>query len=134
MVIGESSSSSLSYCLWIMVYGVGSNWSSMGYAAWCLWFIFELARFLRWASEHWFMEGCPTLCPMVYLARTELKMFRRERSISEFKSLVLHTLLEWSSSFNLFPCSNFLEMLDICNLCVWCIVFHVHPQCTWTFD
>ena len=52
----------------------------------------------------------------------------KERSISEFKSLLLHTLLEWSSSFNLFPCSNFLEMLDLCNLCVWCTVFHVPPS------
>ena len=51
----------------------------------------------------------------------------KELSISEFKSLLLHTLLEWSYSFNLFPCSNFLEMLDLCNLCVWCIVFHIPP-------
>ena len=42
---------------------------------------FELARFLWWASENWFMEGCPTLCPMVYLARTELKMFWREGTV-----------------------------------------------------
>ena len=76
------------------------------------------------------------LCPMVYLARTELKMFWREGTvyISEFKLLLLHTLLEWSSFINLFPCSNFLEMLDLCNLCVWCTVIHVHPRCTWTFD
>ena len=55
----------------------------------------------------------------------------KDRSISEIKSLLLHTLLEWSSSFNLFPCSNLLEMLDLCNFCVWCTVFHVHPRCTW---
>ena len=41
----------------------------------------------------------------------------KERSTLDLKSLLLHTLLEWSSSFNLFP-SNFLEMLDLCNLCV----------------
>ena len=41
-----------------------------------------------------------------------------ERSTSDLKSLLLHTLLVWISSFNLFPCSNFLEMLDLCNLCV----------------
>ena len=51
----------------------------------------------------------------------------KERSTSDLKSFLLHTLLEWSSSFNLFPCSIFLEMLDLCNLCVWCTVFHVHP-------
>ena len=42
----------------------------------------------------------------------------KERSISELKSLLLHTFLEWSSSFNLYTCSNFLEMLDLCNFCV----------------
>ena len=42
----------------------------------------------------------------------------KEWSTSDLKSLLLHTLLGWSSSFNLFPCSNFLEMLDLCNLCV----------------
>ena len=42
----------------------------------------------------------------------------KEWSTSDLKSLLLHTLLEWSPSFNLFPCSNFLEMLDLCNLCV----------------
>ena len=42
----------------------------------------------------------------------------KERSTSDFKSLLPHTLLEWSSSFNLFPCSNFLDMLNLCNLCV----------------
>jgi len=42
----------------------------------------------------------------------------KERSTSDLKSLLLHSLLEWSASFNLFPCSNFLEMLDLCNLCV----------------
>ena len=50
------------------------------------------------------------------------------------KSLLFHTLLEWSSSFNLFPCYNFLEMLDLCILSVWCTVFHVHPWCTWFFS
>ena len=55
----------------------------------------------------------------------------KERSTSDLKSLLLHSLLEWSASFNLFPCSNFLEMLDLCNLCVCCTVFHVHPRCTW---
>ena len=54
----------------------------------------------------------------------------KERSISEIKSLLLHTLLDWSSVFNLFPCSNFLEMLDLCNLRVWCTATHVHPWCT----
>ena len=42
----------------------------------------------------------------------------KEWSTSDLKSLLLHTLLEWSPSFNLFPCSNFLKMLDLCNLCV----------------
>ena len=42
----------------------------------------------------------------------------KEQSISELKSLFFHILLEWSSSFNLFPCSNFLEMLDHCYLSV----------------
>ena len=41
----------------------------------------------------------------------------KEQSILDLKSLLFHTLLEWSSSFNLFP-SNFLEMLDFCNLSV----------------
>ena len=40
----------------------------------------------------------------------------KEQSIPEIKSLLLHTLLDWSSVFKLFPCSNFLEMLDLCNL------------------
>ena len=71
---------------------------------WCIW--------LEWNSR-WF-EG-------------------KERSISDFKSLLFHTLLEWRSSFNLFPCSNFLEMLDHCNLGVWCTVIHVHTQCNWIF-
>ena len=39
-----------------------------------------------------------------------------EQSILELKSLLFHTLLEWNSSFNLFPSSKFLEMLDHCNL------------------
>ena len=55
----------------------------------------------------------------------------KERSISDLKSLLFYTLLEWSSFFNLFPCSNIFEMLDLCNLSVWCTVFHVHPRCTW---
>ena len=33
----------------------------------------------------------------------------KEQTISEFKSLLLHTLLERSSSFHLFPCSNFFR-------------------------
>ena len=41
----------------------------------------------------------------------------KEQSILDLKSLLFHTLLEWSSSFNIFP-SNFLEMLDFCNLSV----------------
>ena len=61
--------------------------------------------------------GLYTLCLMVYLARRNSRCFEgKERSISDFKSLLFHTLLEWRSSFNLFPCSNFLEMLDHCNL------------------
>ena len=42
----------------------------------------------------------------------------KERSISDLKSLLFYTLLEWSSFFNLFPCSNIFEMLDLCNLSV----------------
>ena len=42
----------------------------------------------------------------------------KERFILDLKSLHFHTLLEWSLSFNLFPRSNFLEMLDLCNLSV----------------
>ena len=116
-------------------YGVDSIWSSMGYAAWCLWFIFELARFLRWASsiDLWrVVPYCVLWC--IWQERNSRCFKGKERSISEFKSLLLHTLLEWSYSFNLFPHSNFLEMLDLCNLCVWCTIIHVHPWCTWTFD
>ena len=55
----------------------------------------------------------------------------KEWSFSDLKYHLLHTLLEWSSSFNLFPYSNFLERFDLCNLCVWCSVFHVHPGVPW---
>ena len=82
-----------------------STWSILYCVLWCIW--------REWNSRCF--EG-------------------KERSISQFKLLLLHTLLEWSSFINLFPCSNFLEMLDLCNLCVWCTVIHVHPRCTWTFD
>ena len=58
----------------------------------------------------------------------------KEQSIPEIKSLLLHTLLDWSSVFNLFPCSNFLEMLDLCNLRVWCTTTHVHPLVYLVFD
>ena len=40
----------------------------------------------------------------------------KERSILKIKSFLLHTLPDWSSIFNTFPCSNFLDMLDHCNL------------------
>ena len=52
----------------------------------------------------------------IWLERNSRCFEGKERSISDFKSLLFHTLLEWRSSFNLFPCSNFLEMLDHCNL------------------
>ena len=42
----------------------------------------------------------------------------KEWSFSDLKYHLLHILLEWSSFFNLFLCSKFLEMLDLCNLCV----------------
>ena len=43
-----------------------------------------------------------------------------ERSILKLKSLLFHTLLEWSSSFNLFPCSNFLEILNQFKCLAYC--------------
>ena len=97
--------------------------------------------FLRWQgsfSGHWSIDlwrvvpHCVLWC--IWRERNSRCFEGKEQSISEFKSLLLHTLLEWSSSFNLFPCSNFLEMLDLCNFCGLCTVFHVHPQCTWSFD
>ena len=81
--------------------------------------------FLRWQgsfSGHWSIDlwrvvpHCVLWC--IWRERNSRCFEGKEQSISKFKSLLLHTLIEWSSSFNLFPCSNFLEMLDLCNLCV----------------
>ena len=47
-----------------------------------------------------------------------------EWSILELKYFLLHSLLDWSCVFYSFPCSNFLDMLDHCNLKDWC---------TWVF-
>ena len=47
-----------------------------------------------------------------------------EWSILELKYFFLHSLLDWSCVFYSFPCSNFLDMLDHCNLRDWC---------TWVF-
>ena len=40
----------------------------------------------------------------------------KERLILEIKSFLLYSLLDWSSVFNSFSCSNLLDMLDHCNL------------------
>ena len=43
---------------------------------------------------------------------------RNEYYIFEIKSLLLHSLLDWSNAFNSFPCFNLLDMLELCNLSV----------------
>ena len=40
----------------------------------------------------------------------------KERSILEIKSLLLHSLFDWSSVFTSFSCSNVFVMLDHSNL------------------
>ena len=71
----------------------------------------------HWSIDLWrAVPYCVLWC--IWRERNSRCFKGKEGSSSDLKSLLLHTLLEWSSSFNLFPCSNFLEMLDLCNLCV----------------
>ena len=87
----------------------------------------------HWSIDLWrAVPHCVLWC--IWQERSSRCFEWKERSIPEIKSLLLHTLLDWSLVFNLFPCSNFLEMLDLCNLRVWCTTTHVHPLVYLVFD
>ena len=49
--------------------------------------------------------------------------------ILNIKSLLLHTLLDWSKTFNSLPYSNLLDMFEYCNLRDWCFATQVYLWC-----
>ena len=106
--------------LWIgaiWVKGVGNQW---------IIFFFIVPLLLShglWYGLYLVFYG---LCHKVLLTYFQLckVLFGKHRKVDLWRAVPGLTLLDWSCVFYPFPCSNFLDMLDHCNLRDWC---------TWVF-
>ena len=99
-----------------MVHGVDSIWSSMGYAA-VLLIYFRVDRVLSADIRALINGGLYHIVSYGVFGENRTQDFLRGREgLFQNLNFSFHALLEWSSAFNLIPCSNFLKILDHCNL------------------
>ena len=119
--ISESSSSSLSHWLWyglcLVFYGLCHK-VLLTYFQLCKVLFGKHRKMDLWRA----LPHCVLWC--IWREQSTRCFEGIEWSILELKYFFLHSLLDWSCVFYSFPCSNFLDMLDHCNLRDWC---------TWVF-
>ena len=104
--------------LWSMVYGFGSFWSNLGYAAHCFGAVTMLASQL-WLSSKWLylVHHCLLWC--LWRERNSRCFEDIERSIPDLKLLFFRTLRDWLFALQNQSFPSFIDFLDSCNFCIW---------------